>query len=216
MNIKTKEYQLKFISTNPEVLTMGMLVSISGKLPTLEFKKKASKLGHPELGRIMGIQEDDRLGTTYIIMEYATGEWHKYIEDKLIAIAPVIVSEDRIISHATVVYINETSEMVIGRRERGTDIDEITLDDGRVLHKNEMKRVVARPFDIGYIVNNGPPHDRNHDWKDGLYLEEVHPDIIPKLYFMGGKIDLVMGDDLRPEFYNEKIIIDIRKAIEKF
>ena len=209
MNIKTKEYQLKFISTNPEVLTMGMLVSISGKLPSLESKKKASKLGHPELGRIMGIQEDDRLGTTYIIMEYATGEWHKYIEDKLIAIAPVIVSEEPI--GYLNIFIHD------GRLHICKQIDSskgLIIDNEGVEYPVSLcQRLAARPFDIGYIVNSGPPHDRNRNWKSGLYLEEVHPDIIPKLYFMGGKIDLVIGDDYRPEFYNEKVIIDLRKSI---
>jgi hypothetical protein len=35
--------------------------------------------------------------------------------------------------------------------------------------------LVASPSVFGYVYNEGPPHDHNHSWKNGMYLEDLHP-----------------------------------------
>lgn len=217
--MKIRGYQLKFIRTNP-YLTIGMLVSITGKIPTTRPRPSNSKPneGHMELGRIMGIKEDNRLGTIYVVMEYGTGKMHKYVEDKLLAIAPVLVSEDKF-TNDCVVYLIPSGEMLIGRRKHGTHIDYISFDDGRIYHKNDAKRIVARSHEIGHVLNYGPPHDRNATWKrvlesDGeeegilLYLEELHRDVLPRLFDNGGVVRVLVGEDDNPIFHEGKIVID--------
>lgn len=215
--MKIRGYQLRFIRTNQEVLTIGMLVSISGKMPKVRPRPTKSKPneGHEELGCIMGIQEDDRLGTTYIVMEYGDGKWHKYIEEKLIPIAPVLISDDKL-SHRCVIFV-ETGHMEICEFPQGNmDADYVINNNGIPYHKSIVKRVVARPHEIGHVLNFGPPHDRNGAWKwegEGdskrlLYLEELHRDVLPNLFDKGGNVRVVVGEDNKPIFMEGEIIID--------
>jgi hypothetical protein len=213
--MKIRGYQLTFIRTNQEILTIGTLVSITGKIPTLRPRPKNSKPneGHEELGRIMDIQEDERLGTIYVVMEYADGKWHKYIEEKLLPIAPVLVTDDNITTYQSVVINLKTNEMVLAILQ--ADNDYVSVTD-TILHKSDVKRVVARPHEIGHVLNYGPPHDRNGAWKwDGegedqrlLFLEVLHPDVIPQLFDRGGIVRVVVGEDDKPIFTEGEIVMD--------
>jgi hypothetical protein len=38
---------------------------------------------------------------------------------------------------------------------------------------SDCKKVIAKPKEIGYVYNEGPPHDHNSIWC-GAYLEDLH------------------------------------------
>ena len=51
----------------------------------------------------------------------------------------------------------------------------------RPLRKDDVGHyymIVAFPDEIGWVFNQGPPHDHNYNYTNGHYLEVLHPDTI--------------------------------------
>lgn len=209
--MKIRGYQLRFIKTHPTYLTTGMYVSLNGILPIGEYPMEPHRGGTPNLGLILQVIEDKRLGTIYKVKEDETGEIHKYIEDKLCSIAPVLVSDDKITSKC-IFYVDSGRMEQCEFPEGNEDKNYVINTQGEPFHKSTVKRIVARSHEIAYVVNDGPPHDRNQTWKtiDGklLYLEVLHPDIISRLVYYGSNVRVLVGDDDKPLFFEGKIVID--------
>ena len=208
--MKIRKYQLQFIIIDTDQLSMGMLVSVSRDITNFQPKPSdsTSKQVYPELGQIMNIQDDERLGVIYNVYEYITGEYNNYIGEKLLAISPVLVSDD-IISSNSIFYINGYLHIC---REPVNSSGFLRDINGLLYQGNLCKLVIARPYELAYIVNDGPPHDRNYNWKriDGklLYLEVLHSNVIPNLVLNGGSVNIILGDDGEVEFFDGKVIID--------
>ncbi len=62
---------------------------------------------------------------------------------------------------------------------------------------------------IGWIYNEGPPHDHNHDW-NGKYLEEF----LPHMLFGKKRISFLVDENKEPILYEDKIIIDLYKLVK--
>lgn len=43
---------------------------------------------------------------------------------------------------------------------------------------NDYYLIVTFPDEIGWVFNQGPPHDHNYNYTNGHYLEVLHPDTI--------------------------------------
>lgn len=62
---------------------------------------------------------------------------------------------------------------------------------------------------IGWIYNEGPPHDHNHIWVDSRYLEELHPDFVSR----GINEVWIVFENGSPLLYKEKLIMDLDKLL---
>jgi hypothetical protein len=74
------------------------------------------------------------------------------------------------------------------------DGSEILLSDGSFVEEG-FKKVVALPSQIGWVYNEGPPHDHNRLWRDSRYLEDLHYDgFIEYIQKSQGKIYLLVQE----------------------
>lgn len=93
----------------------------------------------------------------------------------------------------------------------------------RPLREVEMETphmVVAFPDEIGWIFNEGPPHDHNFDYTNGHYLEVIHPDFVKtqlnnnNLIHIELEIYFETGFEgplpYSPQYYKNKVIIDVK------
>ncbi len=69
-----------------------------------------------------------------------------------------------------------------------------------------VKKVIVEPKQIGWLFNEGPPHDRNQDYR-GKFIEPVR---IPKEQFENGKIyEIEMIDEFsNPEEFKDEGLFD--------
>jgi hypothetical protein len=63
---------------------------------------------------------------------------------------------------------------------------------------------------IGWVYNEGPPHDHNRIWRDSRYLEDLHPSWVDKI--IDGDV-WVVYENGEPLMYDGKIIIDLYKIL---
>ena len=106
---------------------------------------------------------------------------------------------------------------------------------------NDYYLIVTFPDEIGWVFNQGPPHDHNYNYTNGHYLEVLHPDTIKDilnsqmlihievdLYFETGfesplpyspvykDNKVVMNLKTFKDFLNEKPLVDMSpEAVEK-
>lgn len=106
---------------------------------------------------------------------------------------------------------------------------------------NDYYMIVTFPDEIGWVFNQGPPHDHNHNYTNGHFLEVLHPDTIKDilnsemlihievdLYFETGFESplpyspvykdnmVVMNLKTFKDFLNEKPLVDMSpEAVEK-
>lgn len=60
---------------------------------------------------------------------------------------------------------------------------------------DEHGEVVATSEQIGFIYNEGPPHDHNRNWVDSRYLEDLYyPKFVEDMQETAGDIYLVVHD----------------------
>ena len=93
-----------------------------------------------------------------------------------------------------------------------------------VLNSSNPNGIRIRLEDIGYVYNEGPPHDHNEHWRDVVYLEEFRRDILENLTEVYVVVDEVcpshIGEDcscrsgfmLTPRLYKDKVVIDLGLA----
>jgi hypothetical protein len=87
--------------------------------------------------------------------------------------------------------------------------------------------LVAAPNVFGYVYNQGPPHDHNRDWKNGMYLEDLHPsffdDVDRKISVVvlvlcpthiGKDCTCKVGLEVMPRTYDGKIILDLYDLVD--
>lgn len=63
---------------------------------------------------------------------------------------------------------------------------------------------------IGWIYNEGPPHDHNRIWKDSRYLEDLHP--LWKNRLSTNEV-WVVYENGEPLLYDDKLILDLYKIL---
>ena len=86
------------------------------------------------------------------------------------------------------------SEDVVLKGDWYYDGVNIHVSDGSFVEEG-FKKVVALPSQIGWIYNEGPPHDHNRVWCDSRYLEDFHYDGFMKhIAKSHGKISLVVKE----------------------
>ena len=94
-------------------------------------------------------------------------------------------------------------------------------ESGKECYESEVYRVIATPEQIGWVYNEGPPHDHNYDFVDSRFLEVVHPRVFIDCVKNDFKITIVVdetcipkSDDCRgesmliPYLHDGKVIID--------
>jgi hypothetical protein len=60
---------------------------------------------------------------------------------------------------------------------------------------------------LGYVYNEGPPHDHNYDWVDSRYLEDIHPSTLKDLN-SDAEIRVLVEEDGNFSKFRGKLIID--------
>ncbi len=60
---------------------------------------------------------------------------------------------------------------------------------------------------LGFVYNEGPPHDRNWDWVNSRYLEELHPSILEDMD-SNTEIRVLVEEDGNFMKFRGKVIID--------
>jgi hypothetical protein len=60
---------------------------------------------------------------------------------------------------------------------------------------------------LGFVYNEGPPHDHNWNWVDSRYLEEMHPSTLEGMD-SDSEIRVLVEDDGNFSKFRGKLIID--------
>ena len=68
----------------------------------------------------------------------------------------------------------------------------------------EYYMIVTFPDEIGWVFNQGPPHDRNYNYTNGDYLEVLHPetmkDILSSKILIHIEVDLYFETSAMQEY----------------
>jgi hypothetical protein len=85
---------------------------------------------------------------------------------------------------------------------------------------NEYYMIVAFPEEIGWVFNEGPPHDHNYDYNNGHFLEVLHPqtttDIISSKILIHIEVDLYFETGFEsplpysPVYKDDKVIMNLK------
>jgi hypothetical protein len=84
----------------------------------------------------------------------------------------------------------------------------------------EYYMIVAFPDEIGWVFNQGPPHDRNYNYTNGDYLEVLHPetmnDILSSKILIHIEVDLYFETGLEsplpysPVYKDNKVVMNLK------
>jgi hypothetical protein len=84
----------------------------------------------------------------------------------------------------------------------------------------EHYMIVAFPDEIGWVFNQGPPHDRNYNYTNGDYLEVLHPetmkDILSSRILIHIEVDLYFESGLEsplpysPVYKDNKVVMNLK------
>ena len=84
---------------------------------------------------------------------------------------------------------------------------------------DENGQVVVGSSQIGWVFNEGPPHDHNRPWMyRGVvgYLEDLHFDhFVEGMTATDGKVFLVVEDGV-PVMYDDKVVMDLYSDLERY
>lgn len=84
---------------------------------------------------------------------------------------------------------------------------------------DENGQVVVGSSQIGWVFNEGPPHDHNRPWMyRGVvgYLEDLHFDhFVEGMTATDGKVFLVVEGGV-PVMYDDKVVMDLYSDLEKY
>jgi len=206
MEFKIKEYDLRFIVDKDVVLRHDTNVSLTPTPPT----------SREDFYWIDSIT-DDALGFMYGLYG-VDGRRHA---GDLFPLLPIIVSND-LLNNNDLFYVNgvihEVNGLYMDEGEQWKVIDE----NGGYFYEHEVFKVIATPDQIGWVYNEGPPHDHNYNWVDSRFLETVHNKLFVNCVKDNLKITIVVdeecstgGDDecrgelsLVPHLHDGKVIID--------
>lgn len=91
--------------------------------------------------------------------------------------------------------------------------------DEKPLIVDERGLVVVATSQIGFVFNEGPPHDHNRPWMHkGIvgYLEDLHFDhFVEGMLATDGRVFLVVNDGV-PVLYDDKVVMDLYSDLEKY
>jgi hypothetical protein len=84
----------------------------------------------------------------------------------------------------------------------------------------EYYMIVAFPDEIGWVFNQGPPHDRNYNYTNGDYLEVLHPetmkDILSSKILIHIEVDLYFESGIEsplpysPVYKDNKVVMNLK------
>jgi hypothetical protein len=84
---------------------------------------------------------------------------------------------------------------------------------------DERGKVIVESNQIGWVFNDGPPHDHNRPWMyKGVvgYLEDLHFDhFVEGMTTTDGDVFLVVEDGI-PLLYYDMVIMDLYSDLEKY
>ena len=80
----------------------------------------------------------------------------------------------------------------------------------RKVHNKDGVYVLDSDIIIGWVYNEGPPHDHNRIWRDSRYLEDLHPDWVNRI--IDGEVWVVFEDG-NPLLHDGKVILDLYKIL---
>jgi len=179
MEFKIKEYDLRFIVDKNIVLKHDTIVSLTSTPPTTK----------EDFYWVDSIS-DDALGFMYGL--YGIDE--KYHGGSLYPLLPVIVSNE-LLNISDLFYVNgvihEVNGLFMDEEERWKVIDE----NGGLFYEAEVLKLIATPDQIGWVYNEGPPHDHNYNWVDSRYLEQIHNRLFINCVKNGFKITIAVDEE---------------------
>jgi hypothetical protein len=84
----------------------------------------------------------------------------------------------------------------------------------------EYYMIVTFPDEIGWVFNQGPPHDRNYNYTNGDYLEVLHPetmkDILSSKILIHIEVDLYFESGIEsplpysPVYKDNKVVMNLK------
>ena len=205
MEFKIKEYDLRFIIDKEVILKHDVNISLTPTPPTTK----------EDFYWIESITYDP-LGFMYKL----DGVDERFHSGGLYPLLPVIVSDDLLnINDLFNVngVIHEVNGLFMDEEEKWKVIDE----NGGVFYEFDVLKIIATPDQIGWVYNEGPPHDHNYNWVDSRFLESISNRLFINCVKNNFKITIVVeeecitgGEECRgelkliPQLHEGKVIID--------
>ena len=88
-------------------------------------------------------------------------------------VAPVILSDEKLFVNDYAYTPDGVKRVDSIDRKAGTFTYKLSNDLTFDFRLSDCKKVIAQFCDMGYVYNEGPPHDHNSIW-NGAYLEDLH------------------------------------------
>lgn len=222
--MKLKKYKLRFIKDSVSEIKIGMNIGRHNLIPINKY----------DFGYVEDIK-DDSLGFSYGIREMDSNKLYYHHISTIQPILPVLISDEDI-QKGDRFYVNTGELHTCIKRGYDNDmmVERIFGDNGINYLTGRVQKVVAGPSEIGWIYNEGPPHDHNRNWKyddldkKHLYVEDYLPSAIHSCVKDGCKVTVIVeeicphyngkhiGKDcscrggfiMAPKIYEGKIIMD--------
>jgi len=201
MYLELKDYKLRFIKDESASLQKGINVGLHNLMP----------VSSGDFGFIEEVRGDG-LGFNYGVREMWDGKlyWHHF--STIQPILPVLISDDKI-------EIGDKFYLDSGEIRECTDIQEETNQFHSTVYdslggwhfRGWVKKVVATPEQFALIINYGPPHDHNYDWKYDedkkkyVYLEAYLPSHIHSVIKKNGIKMRVVVEEVCPHYGGKHI-----------
>lgn len=212
MQFNIKEYDLRFIIDKDIRLGVSVNVSLTETPPiNKEDFYWIDSVKYDALGYMYGLDGIDE----------------RFHAGSLFPLLPVIVSSE-LLNIGDLFYhdgkISEVVFLLLDEEENWVVIDE----HNNVYNERDVYKVIATPEQIGWVYNEGPPHDHNYNWVDSRFLEVLHPKLFINCVRDNFKITIVVeeecvtgGDECRgelrltPQLHDGKVIIDGYNLLKK-
>lgn len=162
--IELKELELKMVPTNNQVFRQGCYINDG-----------------THIGYVTSIIEHEKIEVTYTIGKgiFSIDRGSEDMDDELEVVEPYLLSYDDITSGQTY-YCRGSNSIKVAGKSGGYHCD---------------IKVVAEPKEIGWIyLQEGPPHDRAYDYKNGAYVEVMHPLSLLGIIDSGGLVKVQVAE----------------------
>lgn len=181
--MELKEYTIVMVRSKNQTLVNGKFVK-----DTTLYKGRADT--DPAYGYLVNVEDKHNIEISYSYDGRALCCIDLYCKDKdtlLEVVEPYLISSDDILENE-LCYV------------------EGVVMKANMNHTNPLvcKKIVATPEELAWVYYEGSPHDRAYDYKNGTYLEILHPSVILEIIDNGGKI-LVDVKEICPNYNGSHI-----------
>lgn len=178
--MEMKEYTLVMVRSKNQRLVNGKFVRDTSNRPD----------DLNPYGYLLDVSDKHNIEVAYVRDGrglFCNDTWCADKDTKLEVVEPYLISHEDILENE-LCYVEET-------------IMRASMDNRNPL---VCKKVVATPEQLAWVYYEGCPHDRAHDYKDGIYLEQLHPSVILDILDKEGKV-MVDVEEICPNYGGKHI-----------